>query len=102
MEPNIKFLIRKFKPITSGQRHKLWFVNRCGFNAGRIKKLSESIKTSSGRNSQGKITSPHRKSFSKRYKSFFFTEFFSGYLDNVLFYPISIGVDKFTRKKYYV
>ena len=58
--------IRKFKPITNGQRNKSTLVNEEITKSTPEKSLTEKINKKAGRNNQGKITVRHRGGGVKR------------------------------------
>lgn len=80
-------------------RHKVWFKGN--FQLGRVKKLSISLKKSTGRNNQGKITVRSRRNFYKKYKSFFLNDFYCNFFGKSFCSVIGNGIDRGSYKPYF-
>lgn len=99
MSTGWKLGLKSFNPKTPSLRHKVWFKG--DFRLGRIKKLSTSIKKSTGRNNQGKITVRSKKNYYTKYKSFFLSDFYCSFFGKSFCSVLGNGIDTASYKPFF-
>lgn len=94
--------LHKVKPTSPGLRNRTWFPHGTFNSLGRVKKLSKSIKSSSGTNNVGKKTVLGKKNYRKKYSFFFTRDFFFNNCKKILLTPLGYSKETHTLKPFSV